>query len=548
MRATGEPGFQITERDAAGKMTSARERDDYFPTIYSDPSVANRIIMGFDVGSEKRRRQAIDASIATGRPTATPPITLVNQNRQREGFITFLPVFGPKPTDEKAGAVLSGVVYAVFETGQMIEDILASRMQMTGANIYFFDPDRPVGDRLIYWHTSRNGGVAQAVPTEAALLADLHWIGALDLDNRHWGALFVPDGSYERGLDSWIALETLAVGLMITGSIAASLLFSIRRAVRLQILTAQKRAATDASSAKSGFLAMMSHEIRTPMNAVLGLAGSLLDDDLPPAQRQVVEAIRDSGDDLLRILNDILDFSKLDANKMTFENTPFAPVALINGVISILSARALAKGLRIIAETDPGLPGGLSGDAGRIRQVLISFGVERDKIHRGRSGECPGSVHYFRWCLGNHRMGGRRHRHWHRARPRRQSVQRIHAGGQFDCTPVRRYRSRPRDQQTAGDPDGRHDLGGVQARSGHDISRSAQLADCAEPLDRTGAANQCRGRIQGRGETVRSSAAGSVRRGQPHQPVRCPSTVERSRHTGGYGRRWARGGRRGCSL
>jgi signal transduction histidine kinase/CheY-like chemotaxis protein len=139
------------------------------------------------------------------------------------------------------------------------------------------------------------------------------------------------------------------------------------------LLREQKRAAAEANAAKSGFLAMMSHEIRTPMNAVLGLAGSLLDDDLMPAQRKVVEAIRDSGDDLLRILNDILDFSKLDANKMTFEDAPFAPAALTNGVVSILSNRALAKGLRIVAVADPRLPTRVRGDAGRIRQILINL-------------------------------------------------------------------------------------------------------------------------------------------------------------------------------
>ena len=138
-------------------------------------------------------------------------------------------------------------------------------------------------------------------------------------------------------------------------------------------LRERERAAAEANNAKSGFLAMMSHEIRTPMNAVLGLAGSLLDDELAPAHRMVVEAIRDSGDDLLRILNDILDFSKLDANKMTFENAPFAPTALINSIVTVLSTRADAKGLRIVAEIDPLLPAGLLGDAGRIRQVLINL-------------------------------------------------------------------------------------------------------------------------------------------------------------------------------
>jgi len=58
---------------------------------------------------------------------------------------------------------------------------------------------------------------------------------------------------------------------------------------------------------------------------------------------------------------------------MTFEAATFAPAALTNSVVSILSSRATAKGLRIVAETDPALPNGLLGDAGRIRQVLINL-------------------------------------------------------------------------------------------------------------------------------------------------------------------------------
>jgi signal transduction histidine kinase/ActR/RegA family two-component response regulator/NO-binding membrane sensor protein with MHYT domain len=132
----------------------------------------------------------------------------------------------------------------------------------------------------------------------------------------------------------------------------------------------RRRIAEEASRAKSAFLAMMSHEIRTPMNAVLGLAASLLDDELTSDQREAVAAIRDSGDTLLRILNDILDFSKLDAGRMTFEAAPFSPDSIGHDALSVYSPHAVAKGLTLRLESDAALPASLLGDAGRIRQVL----------------------------------------------------------------------------------------------------------------------------------------------------------------------------------
>ncbi|MDR3466943.1 MAG: ATP-binding protein [Xanthobacteraceae bacterium] len=140
-----------------------------------------------------------------------------------------------------------------------------------------------------------------------------------------------------------------------------------------ELLRQQERTADAASRAKSNFLAMMSHEIRTPMNAVLGLASSLLDTSLDADQRKSIKAIHDSGDNLLEILNDILDFSKLESGVFSMESVPFAAIDVVESVTEIVGERARSKGLQLRIEVGSALPPVLSGDAGRIRQVLLNL-------------------------------------------------------------------------------------------------------------------------------------------------------------------------------
>ena len=134
-----------------------------------------------------------------------------------------------------------------------------------------------------------------------------------------------------------------------------------------------KEAAEAANIAKSQFLANMSHEIRTPMNGIIGFIELLSQMPLEREQASYLAEVKASTDALLLLINEILDYSKIEAGMLLIETIPFNLHSLVEETVSLFSPKAHGKGIEIVSYIAIGVPSGVSGDPGRLRQILMNI-------------------------------------------------------------------------------------------------------------------------------------------------------------------------------
>jgi signal transduction histidine kinase/CheY-like chemotaxis protein len=370
------PGYGLRQLTPAGELVPVAQRSEYVPVLFIEPLDGNASALGYDLESDDRRLASIEQARDTGQPVATAPIRLAQAHDDKKGFLVLLPVYqgetAPATVAERRER-LAGFAVSVFRVVNLV-DAIFQQLKEQGIEVRVFD-ESPSGE-LIY----QNVELAQAKWT-----ADANKIIPLEVAGRRWAVAFLPTPKFVASQSHIHAWSVFGLGILFTLLTVAYLYGGWRRTQQIAAanaalqdeVTVRQRAeaaAEAANQAKSDFLASMSHEIRTPLNAILGYSQIMQRDrQLTAEQQDAIGSISSSGQHLLGLINEILDLSKIEAGRMELNPVDFDLAALVNGLAATFQPLCAGKRIGFRVVIDGGGKKFVTGDEGKLRQVLINL-------------------------------------------------------------------------------------------------------------------------------------------------------------------------------
>ena len=328
------PHFEITERQAQGSMIPAGTRPEYFPVYYVAPYKGNEAALGYDLGSNETRLQALEAARANRQPTATAKIILVQEDANQFGFLVFSPVYeaaGDRSAADGRSDSLKGFVLAVYRIDDMIERSF-SYLSEQPLSIRIEDRlSEATGDRLF--------GPQDAASSDSRL----SYTASIGVADRNWvikcearPELFASGGESQ----SWFFF---AAALMFTGTAAGLVAISRNRETRVAELvgsrTRELSIATkvaeqrteelmEANQELEQFAYAASHDLQEPVRTLVSFSSFLKDDlgdELPPKAAVDLKHITTAAKRMQRLVKDLLALSRagrsaLEATEVSLED------------------------------------------------------------------------------------------------------------------------------------------------------------------------------------------------------------------------------------
>jgi signal transduction histidine kinase len=124
---------------------------------------------------------------------------------------------------------------------------------------------------------------------------------------------------------------------------------------------------------KTNFISMMSHDLKTPIARIQGMLDVILKDAAPLShmQRDAVDMIKQSSDDLLKFINSILNYAKIESEGVELHRSAKDINQILEDVIRKHEFLAKVKKIQIQTKLEPLFP--IPVDADLVRQIFSNL-------------------------------------------------------------------------------------------------------------------------------------------------------------------------------
>ena len=151
--------------------------------------------------------------------------------------------------------------------------------------------------------------------------------------------------------------------------------------------------------AKNLLLSKLSHEIRTPMNDIIGMASLLGETSLSDEQKEYVETIGSSGENLMLVINnmlisDVIDYSNAGQERIEIEHKDFHLPTIIEEALEVFADKSDQQKPELMYYIDQNVPAQIVGDPMRLKQVLMN--VLENSLRFTVRGEVIVGVHLLK--------------------------------------------------------------------------------------------------------------------------------------------------------
>ena len=118
---------------------------------------------------------------------------------------------------------------------------------------------------------------------------------------------------------------------------------------------------------KDHYLALITSKMRQPLNDIVGLAQSLISEKPRADQRDHIQNLQFSANNLLVLINDVLDFSEIEASKISLETIDFRPEDVVQELKKEIKS---TSDIRYEFNLDARIPEEVNGDPAKLNQIL----------------------------------------------------------------------------------------------------------------------------------------------------------------------------------